>query len=393
MLDGDACDHPLLLAGERAMLYVALVVSAILLLVVNLIAWKAKRPVGMIVAKSLAIGLAATGVCLVMLPPVLLQAVLVCIAALIWRARRRGPQYFLTLSCAATVVAFAIPGYFAFQQTRHLQQAYPYISIDERLPLTKKQQSGETLPTATANRLSELESSIDQEGSKRFGDRRRELLRALHEETVQIFVNQPGFGVSRAGGLREYVLRMGFRQQSPIPQPGTFSPSPWTSPPLQRQQTASDSLLSLHQASVVDFVNPVGFGYIKDRRHVAGFQDLRISQAPTPDRPWTLQTLDLIGLVLHEKPTAYVSEYLPRMEELRAAPTRDLDDFESAGLLALQRGEDLFFRERENERRMLGAIRAARQCLACHEVERGDLLGAFSYRMTADGKDSSTQGR
>lgn len=371
------------------MLYIALVVSAILLLAANLIAWKAKRPVGMIVAKSLAIGLAATGVCLVMLPPVLLQAVLVCIAALVWGASRRGPQYFLTLSCAATLVAFAIPGYFAFQQTRHLQEVYPYTSMDERLPLVKKHPSGETLPAATAKRLNELESSIDQESNKWFGDRRRELLREIHEETVKTFVNQPGFGFSRAVGLREHVLRMGFRQQSPIPQPGAFSPSPWTSPSVQGQQKASDSLLSLHQASVVDFVNPLGFGYIKDRRHVAGFQDHRISQAPTPDRPWTLQTLDLIGLLLHEKPTAYVSEYLPRMDELRAASTRDLDDFESAGLLALQRGEDLFFREREQERRMLGAIRAARQCVACHEVERGDLLGAFSYRMTVDGKQSA----
>lgn len=368
------------------MLYIALVVSAIVLLVVNLIAWKAKHPVGMIVAKALAIGLAATGVCLVLLPPVLLQAVLVCIAALIWGASRRGPRYFLMLSCAATLAAFAVPGYFALQQTRHLQEAYPYISMDERLPLTKKQRSVDALPAATANRLSELESSIDQEGSKGFGDWRRDLLRAIHEETVKIFVNQPGFGVSRSNGLREHVLRMGFRQPSPIPQPGTLSPSPWTSSSLQGRQKASDSLLSLHQASVVDFVNPVSFGYIKDRRHVAGFQDHQISQAPMPERPWTLETLDLIGLVLREKPTAYVSEYLPRMEELRAAPTRELDDFESTGLPALQRGEELFFREREHERRMLGAIRAARQCLACHSVERGDLLGAFSYRLTLDGK-------
>jgi hypothetical protein len=42
------------------------------------------------------------------------------------------------------------------------------------------------------------------------------------------------------------------------------------------------------------------------------------------------------------------------------------------GMLALQRGEELFIRERGQERRMLGAIRAARQCLACHEAERGE---------------------
>jgi hypothetical protein len=28
---------------------------------------------------------------------------------------------------------------------------------------------------------------------------------------------------------------------------------------------------------------------------------------------------------------------------------------------------------------MVGALRAARQCLECHEGRRGDLLGTFSY--------------
>ena len=31
--------------------------------------------------------------------------------------------------------------------------------------------------------------------------------------------------------------------------------------------------------------------------------------------------------------------------------------------------------------RMLGAIRAANQCVACHAAERGQLLGAFSYTL------------
>jgi hypothetical protein len=28
---------------------------------------------------------------------------------------------------------------------------------------------------------------------------------------------------------------------------------------------------------------------------------------------------------------------------------------------------------------MFGAVRAAKQCLKCHFVQRGELLGAFSY--------------
>jgi hypothetical protein len=95
-----------------------------------------------------------------------------------------------------------------------------------------------------------------------------------------------------------------------------------------------------------------------------------------------LQRIDLIGLVVHEEPVVYVSDFLPRMDELRAAPTRPVDEFEAAGLRALERGEELFVRDQGRERRMLGAIRAVRQCVSCHECERGDLLGAFTYRLT-----------
>lgn len=74
------------------MLYIALVVSAILLLVVNLIAWKAERPVGLILTSTVVTGFMSLGVCLVMLPPVLYQAILVCVAALIWGAIRAARQ-------------------------------------------------------------------------------------------------------------------------------------------------------------------------------------------------------------------------------------------------------------------------------------------------------------
>jgi hypothetical protein len=97
---------------------------------------------------------------------------------------------------------------------------------------------------------------------------------------------------------------------------------------------------------------------------------------------WDLQTLDLVGLLLHEQPVGYVSVNLPRMDELRDAPTRPPDDFEATGLEGLRRGEDLFVRESADCRRVLGAVRSTRQCLSCHGGERGDLLRAFSYTFT-----------
>jgi hypothetical protein len=69
------------------------------------------------------------------------------------------------------------------------------------------------------------------------------------------------------------------------------------------------------------------------------------------------------------------------MDELRDARTRPLDVFETGALAALRRGEDLVTQATEACLRLLGSLRAAKQCLDCHDARRGDLLGAFSYRL------------
>ena len=70
-------------------------------------------------------------------------------------------------------------------------------------------------------------------------------------------------------------------------------------------------------------------------------------------------------------------QHLPAMGELRAAPTRSLDKFESLGLTAVRHGDDLFISRDGETIRMIGAIRSTKQCVACHGGERGDLLGRF----------------
>jgi hypothetical protein len=143
-------------------------------------------------------------------------------------------------------------------------------------------------------------------------------------------------------------------------------------------------MYSNHLMSVVDFVNHDGFGYFKERRKVAGFQSHRFSRLPWAERNWTVETVDLVGLLLHDEPVAYVSANLPNMDELRGAPTRTLDVFEGDGLETLRNGEDLVVERTPTRMRMLGSIRAATQCVQCHGCERGDLLGAFSYWLRND---------
>ena len=110
----------------------------------------------------------------------------------------------------------------------------------------------------------------------------------------------------------------------------------------------------------------------------------RSSGAPLTADRWKVRTLDLVGLLVHEAPVVYVSDHLPRMEELRGAPTRPLDKFEALGLSVLRRGEDLFTSRDGKHPRMLGAVYSSMQCVSCHGGERSDLLGAFSYTLQAE---------
>ena len=158
-----------------------------------------------------------------------------------------------------------------------------------------------------------------------------------------------------------------------VPQP--FGPSARTHDDITSTLRIQDGKLhDLHLAGLLDFINSENFGYVKDRRHVAGFQSHRFSKVPDPTEGWRIETLDLVGLLLHKEPVAYVSANLPRMDELKKAPTRPLDRFETSAL------------EKSANLRMLGAIRSAKQCVECHGGRRGDLLGAFSYTLVGGGK-------
>jgi len=86
-----------------------------------------------------------------------------------------------------------------------------------------------------------------------------------------------------------------------------------------------------------------------------------------------------VSLLKSAEPGVYVSENLPRMDRLSEARRRPLDGFETIALRELRNGESLVVRSQGERVKMMGALRAAKQCAVCHEVPRGTLLGAFSY--------------
>jgi len=101
----------------------------------------------------------------------------------------------------------------------------------------------------------------------------------------------------------------------------------------------------------------------------------------TKNADWTVAKLELVSLLKHSEPRVYVSTQLPRMDQLKDAPTRPLDPFESRSLEQLRTAQDLVLEQRASDVRMLGSVRAGKNCLQCHNVTRGDLLGAFSYEL------------
>lgn len=326
------------------------------------------------------------------LPAVNMQFLLLSIIVLVFRRYpQHGLRLVLPLTFAATTAVYALSTWISLRDVREyerLRAQFPYESLEDRLPLLAAPRAAR-LSAASGARLAALEERAEKESwsppPRHMINRRARDLEVLHERTVRRFVDSAGFGVGRltVGALRER-LSDDPGTGTPVPQPvprtsaTKFPGGPESMPPLSQAYPGFDAL---NEDSVLDFANLAGAGFVKDRRHVAGFRPHRLSKVPAPPEEFAVETVDLLGLLTHPEPVAYVSANLPRMDELRAAPTRPLDTFESAGLKEIRQGEDLVFGEAGTHLRLVGSIRNARQCVDCHGGQRGDLLGAFSYTL------------
>jgi hypothetical protein len=356
-----------------------LAVVIVLSLVVLVGAFWAARPAPHPVRWGVFLGFALPTVCLPVLVRVLptvvvLLTVLLVVALRLWPAVRERVSTFVPLSVTAIVIAYGFACLVAMRGQEHyerLRDQYPYESMEDRVPAPKPQ-SAEGRQVATDVWPLGMEGELDGHGD----GMRSSMLRRLHEDRVREFTNSPGFGVARILRPSETWLRPRPRGETPAQPP--HSPA---GPDVSLSATDEPDLVSLHGQGLLDFVNPQGFGYVKDRRHVAGFLPHAFSEVPGPARRWRVERLDLIGLLVHAEPVAYVSDRLPAMEDLRRAPTRKLDEFEATGLEVVRSGQILHIGNPDGRPRMLGAIRSAKQCVGCHGGERGDLLGAFSYTL------------
>jgi hypothetical protein len=331
-----------------------------------------------------------------------LSAALTAIAGFACGALGARPVVFLGWSVVVTLLSYGGVSIYAIRTIKEVEERYPTIALDDRLPSERGQgrdRTSQTPSVAVPNSsvVTALESDIDMEQNRWPYRRRPMALKQLHERTVRTFAASPGFGVAR--GAPNLKVDVELPRIESVPQPGTadlsaIPPESWaTMPPapgaLDRARIdarSPDAFRQLHAGSLLNFVNAPGFGYVTPDRKVVGFQEHHFrKEADVHDAkgngPWRVERVELVSLLEHAEPCVYVSDNLPRMDELRGATTRPLDGFEANRLPELLRGEDLVFSPSGESVRVLGAIRAAKQCLACHNVERGDLLGAFSYRL------------
>jgi hypothetical protein len=366
---------------------VSLAISALFLLFVNAVAYSGKGTgAGRATACSVVGAFLLSCISTLALP---LNALAVAVTgAVCWWTKAR-PRWFLVSSLSATVAVYVLITVLTLRAWDRLKKDYPMASLASRLGYEDRNHIltpavGERSSPA-AKHLVALETRLEQETSRYGRDFRTRSLERLHDGVVEQFIDSPGFGVGRmiARPNPFYLERERQGPEEPIPQ---LIPSiqPIDLTPAPVRVASGTDLQTVHDDNTLDFLNPLGFGYIRDREHVAGFRPHQFRESPRAPRWRRVNRLELVGLLKHEEPVVYLSSNLPRMDELSEAPTRSLDGFEKEALARLQRGEDLMVQEASSQMRMLGSIRAGQQCLRCHQVQRGELLGAFSYQMAAD---------
>ena len=318
----------------------------------------------------------------------------------------------VSLCCLAVALLFSVMVLPSHLKRLHKARAeYPIVDLNPRLAYEeqKKTQPAKALTAETENNLRIMEQWAN-DSDDIFS--RRTTLKLFHDKQHERFVRSLGFGVVRMSPVREWLAEspdpqsIGFNPMKTSPNEDKSDDGAWTNwERIFRHQNDSIDLTNLsnenhfHFLNVKDFVEPATFGYVAAPKQAAGFLAHAFhfpQQAPKNLElgKWKNEFLQLVSLEKFDEPRAYVLDALPRMDQLNDgnAETRALDNFEKRSLGQLESTSDIVIQEEENSIRMLGSLRANTSCLDCHSGQRGDLLGAFTYKFVRNHFSSDPSG-
>lgn len=279
-----------------------------------------------------------------------------------------------------------------------LRQKFPIVSLDERLKYETALASNNEPPIlneTVVKRLAKDEERFDRLGNRYWG------LGRIHDRRFEQFIRGNGFGVTRMARPRVQSLDRAPLHDISFDESSVAAAhegsSEWR---IQRPDASQRPTTSLHDVSRFDFLDNEGFGgIVAPRTQVAGFIEHGFHRHPRDHAielmRWTINRIELVSLLKFDEPRVYVLDHLPRMDQLSSetAPTRELNEFEASALAKLRSDEDIVVKRAGAKVQMLGSLRAAKQCIECHNVQRGELLGAFSYQLTLsdDNPESAEQ--
>lgn len=288
-----------------------------------------------------------------------------------------------------------------------LRNRYPIENLAHRLPAKT---TNETLKPIE---LFEIAENSLQEVERNFRSytvkTRRNSLEKLHGNEVESFINRAGFGYGRrppkddspnALELQHFTQH---RLKTIEPNSNHYGSAivelqPGRGIDKTNGLPTTRTMAEFHKLNQIRFAAAETVGFVKDIKNVAGFRPHKLGlstnwdgsifhKAPKPVKDeWKINRVELVSLLLSEEPLVYVADNgeLPTMENVADRETRELSEFEARGLKSLADGRDTFISASINRIEMMGAIRAADNCLQCHTGERGKILGAFSYEILRD---------
>jgi hypothetical protein len=156
-----------------------------------------------------------------------------------------------------------------------------------------------------------------------------------------------------------------------------------------------DSYEDMHKYYLDAFVQSRGFGESRVWSNDQWDEGRRFSIGY---REYAIRRLELIGLLKHDKPVVYLNQTSanpnpygktawknPVQDRLADSSTRPLTDIEIDALTKIKTGAMLVEHPELPRPIMIGALRADQQnCIECHHVEKGTLMGAFVYELDSN---------